>query len=545
MRRPGGADEIREGQRRINRLLAAQLAVSEDLDLATILTRIVEAAAELVDARYGAIGVLAPDGSLEQFVHVGAEPGTAALIGRLPQGLGLLGVINHTAEPLRLANLVDDPRSVGLPEHHPLMTSFLGVPIRLRDEIFGNLYLCERRDGEPFSGDDEAQAKALAASASVAIVNARLYEESQHRERWAEGSAQVMGELTDPAADPLQVVANRVGELANADLVSVLLPDAGGLVVRRTSGPGGDRLLGATVMNQDCPAVKALHSRRPQLIDDIADGSVSTHLPDTIYGPEMAVPMMGKSGTHGVLVVARYRDRPKFTDSDIDVAASFAAHATMAVELAQARHDRERMLVLEDRERIARDLHDHVIQRLFATGVTLQSLTAGLGAETATGVAVQIEEIDQIIRQVRNTIFELQAPGETGNLRAGVLRAVRTAARLFPEPPQVRFSGPVETLVPSTLHEDIVAVIREGLSNTARHARATKVEVVLQARADGVRIEVRDDGVGIEPDSDLRRSGLGNLQARAAHFGGAMDVGPRNPAGTVLVWSVPLGGESR
>lgn len=535
------ASEVSRLQRRMSRLLAAQLSVSEDLDLASVLTRIVEAAVELVDARYGAIGVLAPDGSLEEFLHVGAEPETATKIGHPPRGVGLLGALTHTPEPLRLTRLGDDLRSVGFPEHHPPMSSFLGVPIRLRDEVFGNLYLCDRRDEEPFNADDEEFAKALATSAGVAIENARLYQASRHRQRWAEGSAQLVGELIDPGADSLQVVADRVRELADADLVTVLLPVDGTLVARRTSGDEADRLLDQKVVTDDSLASEAIRSGRPQLIDDIADPPLTTDPSAKPYGAEMAVPMLASNGPHGVLLVARYRGRPRFTETDIDVAASFAAHATMALELTQAHRDREQMLLLRDRERIARDLHDHVIQRLFATGLTLQALASGVGSEEArAGLAAQIDEIDQIGRQVRNTIFELQPPATPTNLRTDVLRAVRAAAKLFVTPPQVRFSGPVDTLVPVALHEDIVAVVREGLSNTARHANAGRVEVLVHAQADAVRIEVRDDGVGIEASGVLVRSGLQNLQARATHLGGTMDVVRGEPAGTVLSWTAPL-----
>lgn len=526
-RRLSDHDDAASALQRMNRLIAAQLSVIEDLDLNTTLTRIVEAAVELVDARYGAIGVLAPDGSLEEFLQVGIAPEEVARIGHLPRGLGLLGAITQDVEPLRLADLHEDPRSVGFPEHHPQMRSFLGVSVRLRDEIFGNLYLCDPRNGDPFTDDDEALAMALASSAGVAIENARLYQVSRHRERWAEGSAKVVQQLIEPVGDPLDVVADQVRELADADLVSVLLPARGG-----------------TIGDEGSLADLAMRSGRPQLIDDIAEDPDSSRLCATTYGPEMAVPVGGSGAPHGVLVVARYRDRPRFTETDVDVAASFAVHATMALELDQARTDREQLLVLEDRERIARDLHDHVIQRLFASGLTLHSLTAGIGSEKVReGLAVQINEIDQISRQVRNTIFELQPPAATmGHLRTDVLRAVRAAAKLFHTPPQVRFSGPVDTLIPAGLHEDIVAVIREGLSNTARHAEASRVEVVVLAQPDRVRIEVSDDGVGIDPSAGRVRSGLQNLQTRAADAGGEMSVTRREPVGTVLSWSVPLVG---
>ena len=536
-----GTPNSSNGLQRMNRLLAAQLSVGADLDLPRVLTRITEAAVELVGARYGALGVLAPDGSLEDFAHVGVDQETTDRIGSKPHGRGLLVALTQSLEPIRLTDLASDPRSVGFPDHHPPMKSFLGVPIRLREEIFGNLYLCDREDGQPFSDDDEMLAKALAASAGVAIENARLYQRSRHRERWAEGSAQVVEELIEPGADPLQLVADRVRDLADADLVSLLLPAEGGLKASRTSGPASEQVAVTPLLPEDSLPFEAMRSGRPQLTDDWSDGS--RHEEPSPYGPEMAVPMMGSDGAHGVLVVARYRDKPRFTETDLDVAASFAAHATVALEFGQAHVDRERMLVLEDRERIARDLHDHVIQRLFATGITLQSLTSGAGSpETRSAMLRQIDEIDRTIRQVRNTIFELKPVAGRGKLRTEVLQTVRAATRLFATPPQVRFSGPVDTLTPPAMNADIVAVVREGLSNAARHAEASWVEVELVACADGIRIDVRDNGVGIAADPSPELSGLSNLQARAERLGGTFTLAPRDPNGTVLSWAVPWEG---
>lgn len=533
-------------QRKLSRLLGANLSMIEDLHLAGVLTRIVEAAVDLVGASYGAIGVLAPDGSLEEFVHVGMDRDTVERIGRLPAGKGLLGALVDDPRPLRLDQLSQDPRSVGFPEHHPEMTSFLGVPIHVRDEVFGNLYLCDPPGRPGFSVEDEEVTLALAASAGLAIENARLYEVSRRRERWAEGTAQVMEEMIGHGSEALQLIADRVLDLADADLVSVLRPRAGALIAEHASGEGSQQILGATVQMAESLPGRALITGRPQMVDDIADGSLPTHLEVSRFGPQMAVPLRGVAGAHGVLAVARRRNGSRFTEDDLDVAASFAAHATVALELADAHATRERLTLLEDRERIARDLHDHVIQRLFAIGLTLQ----GLGPEVdddqaATRLSHQVIEIDETIRQVRNTIFELRSSEEGGTLRASVLRIARSAGVLLGTEPRVQFVGPVDTLVPDDLHADVLAVVREAISNCAKHAAARHVDVTVEVTPELLEIRVVDDGAGFDPGSGAVRSGLLNLKQRAERHAGELAVDAIEPHGTRLRWTVSLGGVER
>lgn len=507
-----------------------------------MLRRIIEAAVELVGASYGAIGVLGADGTLEQFIHVGMDAETVADIGHLPEGRGLLGALIQDPRAVRLAEISRDPRSAGFPANHPPMTSFLGVPLKVRDEVFGHLYLTDHVDGE-FSADDEAFAKSLAASAGVAIANARLFEESRHRKRWSAASTQITRELlTKDGMDALQLIAERVLELASADLVSVILPaeDARQVVVRNAVGLAADEVRGTTFVRDGSLVGRSLAGGRPELIADIGDGTVVTYVPAGRFGPAMAVPLITSNGTRGALSVVRRRGAPRFTESDLDVAASFAGQAALALERADAQAELARMATLEDRDRIARDLHDHVIQRLFAAGLSVQSVCTALGpGPESDRLQSQIEEIDGTIRQIRTSIFALRTPsgGAGRGLRSRVLDVTASVGAALTSTPRVSFRGPVDLLASPSAYDDVAAVIREALTNVVRHAKAETVDVVVTAEPNVLRVEVIDDGVGFDPT--VTRSGLTNLERRAVAHRGSFDVAARTPQGTHVAWSIP------
>ncbi len=544
------APELRATEERFHKLLHANRSVIEDLDLRAVLRRIIEAAVDLVGAQYGAVGVFDEDGRLDQFIHVGMDEETVRRIGRLPEGYGLLGALREEKGPLRLRAISDDPRSVGFPEGHPSMNSFLGVPIRVRGETFGRLYLTEQKDGQ-FSDDDEELVSSLAATAGVAIANARLFEDSQLRERWTAASIQITQELlAREGSDALELIAARVLDLASADLVAVVLPsviDPEQLDIHHAVGEYADAALQATLPRHGSLIGQALLAGHAQLMNDISDGSVVTYLPPGKFGPAMAVPLLTSAGSRGALSVVRERGAPRFTEFDLDVAASFAAQATLALELADAQQDRARVALLEDRERIARDLHDHVVQRLFAAGLTLQSICVDLGpGKQAERVQGQIEEIDRTIRQIRTSIFALRSdPGAESaqDLRARALALVEASSPGLNSAPGVTFRGPVDTLVPAQVYGDVLAVVREGLSNAGRHAKADTVNVSIEATADRLTVEICDDGIGVP--ANVKRSGLANLTDRAAALGGTCTAESREPNGTRLVWSIPIGGGSR
>jgi signal transduction histidine kinase len=546
------AQDVVATQGRLRGLLRANQAIVGNLALPVLLRRIVLAACELTKARYGALGVIDPAGGLEQFVNVGFDEATVALVGHLPEGKGLLGAVIDSGEPIRLRTMSDDPRSVGFPPNHPPMSSFLGVPIRVRDVVFGNLYLTECQNGE-FSAEDEELVSALAATAGVAIANARLYDEARRRQEWLQASTEVTQQLL--AADgeePLRVIARHARLIAAADVVTVVLPTADGqrLIVEVAAGEGADELTALTSPIENTLVGLAFHTGRPVLVGDVTeDPNYTVHLSDVVpVGPVMVVPLGGSSGQRGALVIGRLRGRHRFADADLEMATTFANHAAIALELADARTDQQRIVLLEDRDRIARDLHDHVIQRLFAIGLTVQSVAAGLGPDDrADRLNRVVNDLDETIRQTRTSIFQLRGPlgPETGTVRSRLLAVVAEISPVLGFDPEVRFRGPIDAVVPDSVADDLVAVLREALTNAARHAAASRIEVDVSANRGELSMAVADDGVGIGETE--RRSGLANLRERAERHGGSFvlsmgDVAPSRPnqEGTRLQWTIPL-----
>ncbi len=493
------ADEAQttQAEQRLRGLLHANQAVVSHLALPVVLRRIVESACELVHARYGALGVIDPaGGGLEQFVHVGIDEATAARIGPLPAGKGLLGALIDDPRPIRLHHMGDDPRSVGFPAAHPPMRGFLGVPVRVRDVVFGNLYLSERLDGRDFTAEDEALVDGLAATAGVAIENARLFEESRRRQLWLQASTEITRQLLATGGEqPLRVIARRVLDVADADVLTVVFPTAEGdrLMVEVAVGLGSDDLGRLTYPIEGTLVERAIETNRPLLVDDAEhDPLHPVHLSEVVrVGPVMVLPF-GGSRTRGALVVGRLHDSHLFTEADLDMATTFANHATLALELADGRADQQRVALLEDRDRIARDLHDHVIQRLFAAGLSVQSIASSLGSDPrGLRLAQIVSDIDDTISQIRTSIFELRGPlgPETGTARSQLLAVVAEVSPLLGFDPQVRFGGPIDSVVPDELVLDLTAVLREALTNVARHARATRVELEITATAGEVYLE--------------------------------------------------------
>ncbi len=426
------------------------------------------------------------------------------------------------------------------------------IPIHVRDALFANLYLTEREGGE-FTADEEDLASALAATAGVAIENVRLHEEAGRRQDWLQASTEVNEQLLSAEGeDPLRLIARQARRLADADIVTVLLPtvDSDRLIVEFASGDGADALIARTSPIADTLVGLAFTSGHPILVADIEeDQRYTVHLSDVVpVGPVMVLPLGGSQRARGALVVGRARGRRQFAQADLEMATTFANHAAVALELADARADQQRIVLLEDRDRIARDLHDHVIQRLFATGLTVQSVASGLGTDDrATRLNRVVSDIDETIRQTRTSIFQLRGPlgPETGTVRARLLAVAAEISPLFSFDPQVRFSGPIDAVVPESVAEDLVAVLREALTNAARHAHASRVDVDVAASTTELSLDVSDDGVGI--GATRRRSGLANLSQRAEGHGGTLVLvnsdlhqSYGNQEGTRLRWTIPL-----
>jgi signal transduction histidine kinase len=520
--------EVVTSRERLRALLDAVVGIGTDLDLRSTLERIVQAACALAGARYGALGVIGKDRTdLVDFITHGMDPQTHARIGDLPHGRGVLGLLITDPRPVRLPDIRKHPDSYGFPPHHPPMHSFLGVPVRIRDQIFGNLYLSEKQSAPEFSEDDEEIVVALAAAAGVAIENARLFALARRRERWLAATQEITTVLlgTVRRTEALRLIARRAREVSGAALVMVLLydEDSGRYTIEVADGDGDVALAGRTVAGD-------ADFGEPRRIDDLR--RVADWPGPVPAGPALAAPLSPAEGLQGVLIVT--------DDEDAVLLATFAGQAALALERARAQEERRQLALLEDRERIARDLHDVVIQRLFATGMQLQgAVHQAIKPEVAKRINTAVDDLDATIRDIRRSIFELRAP--TGpSLRADLRDTVDTATQTLGFRPVLDTSGPVDSAVPDDIVPELLAVLREALSNIARHAHATNARVSLQARDHEIILTVEDDGVGIEPGR--ARGGISNMGERAHDLGGAFEVGPRTDGtGTLLTWRTPLG----
>ncbi|WP_422740624.1 GAF domain-containing protein [Micromonospora sp. WMMD729] len=535
--------EVMTSRERLRALLDAVVGIGTNLDLRTTLRRIVQAACELVGAQYGALGVVGPDRLLHDFIVHGVTPEQHALIGDLPHGRGVLGLLIDDPRPLRMPDITQHPRSYGFPANHPPMHSFLGVPVLIREQVFGNLYLAEKQGGAQFTEDDEEIVVALAAAAGVAIENARLYALAHRRERWLAATAEIttvlLGEVR--RTDALALVARRAREVAEAELALVLLHDADTAQFTVEVVDGVDEraraLVGAVLPTADTSFGAAVAQGRHDQVDDLAHAAPWPALLHT--GPAIVSPLATAETLHGVLIVAHRPERGGgASDEDVALLGSFAGQAALAMERARGQEERELLVVLEDRERIARDLHDVVIQRLFATGLQLQSAAPMMARpEVAKRINAAVDDLDDTIRDIRRTIFELRTP-MTAALRTEIREAIELAAESLGFKPHLELTGPVDSAVPDTIRPELTAVLREALSNTVRHAQATRVDVAVRVEGDQVSVTVTDNGVGCDPSA--ARGGLINLRERADRLTGAFTINPVDPQGTELHWSVPL-----
>ena len=540
---------VRSSRDRVRQLLEAVVGIGSGLDLETALTRIVQAAATLVDAKYGALGVLGEEQRLARFITVGLTPEEIARIGPYPEGHGLLGELIRHPVPLRTEELAAHARSSGFPANHPPMRSFLGVPIRVRTEVFGNLYMTEKRGGIPFDADDEAVLTALAVAAGVAIDNARLFDEARRRQEWLEATSELTRGLLSglDLDDVLAGFAQRAATFAQADLAVVALPDAEreDLTIVAADGVGAEMLRGVAVGVEDSLLGAVFTSGQPESVLDLSadERAHSDLLPGVSLGPGLLVPLGASGQVRGVLSLARVAGAAPFDTSIPQLTADLGVQAAVVLELADRRRDGELLSLYADRDRIGRDLHDLAIQRLFATSMSLQgAFKITQKPAVAKRIAQAISDLDDTIKVIRSTIFALHAHdlGEDGarSVRAQVIEACERVVEQLGFNPSVRFSGPVDTLVPDDVAEHLLAVLREALSNAARHAQARCLDVEVTVDGTHVTLTVVDDGLGIP--AEARRSGLANLAERAQQLGGRFSADPGAAGGTVLVWSVPL-----
>ncbi len=566
-----GADEV----------VDTVLAVAQGLDLRAALQRCLDAAMSLTGARYGAVGVLGVGGELQEFLHAGISEEQRSRIGPLPTGLGVLGLMDDGGAAVRLVDIAAHPESVGFPRHHPPMTTLLGAPIVVRGDLYGKLYVADKGADEragtgggaarPFTDHDERVVVALAASAGVAVENARLFETTRQRERWQSAVTSIDAAVladSDPG-DVLELIAGEARRLSGADIAVLALPDSKRRLVievvdvrdldaephdpvddwsvdrsrRRESGPAPDPIGARSWLGRVVPADSLLSGvleEKQTMVAPAPDFLGALHLG---LGTTVALPLHASQRGLGVLALIWDHETDRFAREGLEVAETFAAQAAVTLMLAESRREHESLLIYQDRDRIARDRHDLVVQRVFATGMSLQATTRmpGVPGPVVERLDRAVDELNETIREIRQTIFELQSAESAGiGTRSRVLREVAQATALLGFQPTIRFLGPVDTLVVDAVADHVVAAVREGLSNAARHSRATAVEVTVEVGQGEVRLAVVDDGQGLDPGV-RRRSGLKNIRARAAALGGQASVINDPRQGTRLEFRAPLG----
>ena len=510
-------------------LLDAVAAISSDLDLRSVLARIVEAATRLTEARYGALGVIGERDVLVEFVTTGLTEAEHAAIGDLPHGRGILGLLIRHPEPIRLDDLAQHPDAAGFPPNHPPMHAVLGVPVRVRGTVFGNLYLTEKSGGRSFTEQDELLVGALANTAGFVIDNARAYGLSERRRQWLEAAAD-LDDAVQPPVDldhALHQVARAARTVARAEAVAASVGE--GTPPQLATGADADASSYVAELDEVLEAA-------------LADPGSTLRPTERTVGRHdvLVVPLRTHLVGPGVLVAFFEPGTGPLPFEDRELLVSFAEHAALALDRAQGLDDRAALAVATDRERIARDLHDVVIQRLFATGLQLQRVETAVGDDEAASGIVRgaVDALDGTIRDIRGTIFELQRPAGRGSLRADLRALAQEYAPLLGFDPVVRTSGPVDSVVPPLLRDHLMPVLREALSNLARHAGAEHAEVELAVADGALRLTVLDDGVGV--GELTRESGLRNARRRATALGGTLELSQREPRGTAFVWTAPL-----
>jgi signal transduction histidine kinase len=471
-------------------------------------------------------------------------PDSVEAIGHLPTGRGLLGHLISVPQPLRLAELSEHDSSVGFPVGHPPMGSFLGVPVRIRDQVYGNLYLTEKLEGDEFTVDDEELALALAAAAAAAIDNAQLFENVARREQWLHVSRDVTNELRNvrDRDEALSLISAAVRLASDAEVAAVVVPDAvGDMSVVAADGLSVTGLVGRLVPPQS-PAAQAVRDRAPVIMDDLsARDDLSGPLKDLGLGPLVAVPLSARDQVLGALVIGNYPGGRLFNAHDVQMCGDFAAQAALVLVDAAAQDAAQQVEMGEERARIARDLHDHVIQQIFAVGLSLNGLAVRTGGSDGQTMMDLVDRLDDAISAIRASIFALKRPAGPGRrtpVRSRLFALIDEMTPALGLEPNVRTHGPVDSTIAADVLEDVLAVLREALTNIARHANASEVSVVLRVADAQVILEVHDDGAGI--GSPARISGLDNMRSRAADRGGELALLSPPGAGTTVRWSVPI-----
>jgi signal transduction histidine kinase len=543
------------GNRQENvQLLDAVISVSQELRLREVLQRIVGYACELVDARFGALGIAGPDHAMVDVIYEGVTDAERDAIGEAPTGHGLLGELITNPTPLRLANLSEHPAVLGFPANHPAMRTFLGVPLRINEEIFGNLYVTEKRDGGEFTEADERTLVSLATAAGIAVENARMYERSRQRERWLQASNEIAAALlsSGQSGGELRMVTQRARTIAGVPAAAIALPhpdDDSKLVFEVVDGLGqaSQRLVGTTVDVATTASGMVFSTGKPLLLEQYGDSAAAWHEENNGGAPALLqalgsaaiVPLAAGDQILGVLLLIKLRGEEAFGEPDLELLRNFAAHAAIALQYAKARADQRRLAVFEERDRIASDMQELVVRRLFDISLDLQGVGTLVPMAARGRVARLVAELDETIGNLRRSIFSLQEDSHStpSTVDNEVLRTVAQSVDALGFEPRLVQREHLEGVVPQWVRPDLLATLREALANVARHANAGAVNVELGLSGDYLELTVIDDGVGITEDRD-RNSGLANLSKRATRWGGTLTVKPSGGGGTRLTWRV-------
>lgn len=538
--------ELVSAQQRMQGLLSAVVALAEDLSLEAVLHRVVSSACHLLEAEYGALGVIGPDRALSHFITVGIDEELTRKIGPLPTGHGVLGLLIRDPKPLRLHDLSRHPDAYGFPRNHPPMKSFLGVPVRVRDVVFGNLYLTQKKGGGDFTDEDEELAEALAAAAGVAIENARLYDDARRRTAWLQACMDVTGEMMGDEEAPegqdrgLDMIAARALRESSSVLALILVQeDTPGLYcVAGGAGSLAPSWVGR-VLSFDSEEIHAVLATGQAALFEDASAALGAGK-DLAAGRLLVIDLSAHGTHHGLLVLLRERSSGTFHTTDLEMGPVFGSHVALALELARAHRMREQIAVFTDRDRIARDLHDLVIQRLFAAGLSIQSLRRYMTDDSAARTILAVtDELDETIRELRNTIYSLSdSAGEKELLSSRVLQAVRKGGQSLAFVPLLTLTGPIDAIRDEETAMHMLAVITEGLSNAIRHSGADSIRVSVSVDKGSVCIQIQDNGTGFSAPS--AGHGLANMRVRAASLGGSFDISSTPETGTALTWTAPV-----
>jgi signal transduction histidine kinase len=541
-------DELLAARDQMEQLLRVIVEIGAGLDLNATLRRIVLAARQLTSARYGALAVRDPEGNLISFTHEGIDADTVRRIGHLPVGKGVLSLSLLDTPALRMDDLTTHPTAVGFPEHHPPMRAFIGVPLTIRETVFGNLYLTHDDPARVFSESDGVAARALAFAAAVAIDNAQLFERERTSVKWMEASREITTALlsnAEPHRHPLQVIAQRACGLTDAEQAIVLIPvdadlpaeEIDVLVVAAADGLHASEVIGQRVPVDGSTSGAVFRSGTPVITEALSYPIQA--FSDVGQRPAIVMPLRDHDDIAGVIAIARGTDQPPFDSSDLDLASDFATHAAIALMLASGREHARQLTIVAERERIAHDLHDHVIQRVFAAGMDLQGTVARVRSpEISDRLNRTLDDLQTIIEEIRTTIYQLKSPLESdGGFRERIQQVVADLTGNRDITTTVRMHGPM-TAIGGELAEHAEAVATEAISNAVRHSGASRIALEVSV-ADMLTLDIIDNGCGMPVDNP-RRSGLANMTYRAEQVGGSCEITSPPEGGTRVHWTATL-----